>query len=161
MADNLNDILREWYGRVDNKTKEIEDSFDQGLIKAALFCEGEAKKTASDNFSQQPPINDYGEDMYKHTGLLVASIGSGANPEKAHSAILFDTAMYAKYQEFGTGIYAVNGDGRQGGWMFTSNTGVPIFTMGIHPHPYMYPSVFNNKDKIRDLINGQIAKAVK
>jgi hypothetical protein len=161
MADNFDDVLNDWFKRVDNKKKEIEDGFDKGLKLAAFFCEGEAKNTANANFAQQPPINDYGEDMWKHTSLLVTSIGSSMDPEKAHTAIVFDTAPYSIYLEYGSGAYAINGDGRQGGWVFTSNTGIPVFTMGTHPKPYMYPSVFNNKDKIRDILNGEIAKVVK
>lgn len=161
MADDIDSALADWKRRIEAKTKEINSTVDQGLVKAALFAEGQAKLTANSLFSDDPPFNDYGEDMWEHTGLLEASIGSGMDPDNEHSAIIYCSALYAKYLEYGTGIYAVNGDGRQTPWSFTSNTGVRIFTQGMRAKPFMYPSVFNNQEQIKSIISSYIAKAVK
>ncbi|MBT2661945.1 HK97-gp10 family putative phage morphogenesis protein [Bacillus sp. ISL-45] len=51
-------------------------------------------------------------------------------------------AHYAIYVEFGTGIYAVNGDGRQTPWTYYSDKlGRFINTRGMRAKPYWYPAI--------------------
>ncbi|AGK96801.1 Bacteriophage protein of unknown function (DUF646) [Clostridium pasteurianum] len=156
----IDDELNDWLNRVQAKTEEINNAVDQGLLKSALYCEGQAKQTANSIFTNNPPVNEKGEEMWEHTGLLEASIGSGMNPELTHSAMIYCSASYAKYLEYGTGIYAVNGDGRQTPWCYVSNTGVLNFTQGMRAKPFMYPSVFNSQDQIQSIILSYVAKAV-
>ena len=60
---------------------------------------------------------------------------------------------YAIYVEFGTGEYAENGNGRKGGWAYVDeDTGKTIFTMGMHPQPYMRPGYRSSKAKIKTII---------
>jgi len=153
MEDDFDKILEEWKTRVNKKTSEIENNFDRGLLKASLYCEGKAKENAMNViYMTNVPFNDYGEDMWSRTGLLKAAIGSGMDPIKSHSALVFCTAAYAKYIEYGTGIYAVNGDGRKTPWIFETNTGVRVWTRGMRAKPFMGPSVFQNKEDIKTII---------
>lgn len=161
MSDDIDNAVDDWLKRIQAKTDEINNTIDEGLLKAALYAEGQAKSTANSMFGGAVPFNDYNEDMWKHTGLLVASISSGMNPSQDHSAIVYCSAPYAKYLEYGTGIYAVAGDGRKTPWGFVSNTGVYIWTQGMSAHPFMYPSVFNNQDQIRSILASCIARVVK
>ena len=39
----------------------------------------------------------------------------------------------AIWEEFGTGEYAINGDGRKGGWVYVDDEGKGVFTYGKHP----------------------------
>ena len=60
---------------------------------------------------------------------------------------------YAIYVEYGTGIYAPNGNGRPIPWVYTPDNGEHFYwTRGQHPQPFMNPALENAKDKIfRDL----------
>ena len=60
---------------------------------------------------------------------------------------------YAIYVEYGTGIYAPNGNGRPIPWVYTPDNGEHFYwTQGQHPQPFMNPAYENTKDKIfRDL----------
>lgn len=160
MADDIDSALAEWQAKIDKKADEIVLQADKAVLKAAFFCEGEAKKNVMNAvYSNSIPFD--GEDMWERTGLLKASIGSGMNPDKEHSAIIYSSAPYAKYIEYGTGIYAVNGDGRQTPWIYTSNTGVKVWTKGMRAKPFMYPAVSNNKDKIREIIKNYLKEVMK
>lgn len=60
---------------------------------------------------------------------------------------------YAIYVEFGTGIYAENGQGRKTPWAYTDpKTGETIFTHGSHPKPYMRPGYRSQKENIKKLL---------
>ena len=161
MSDDIDRAIEDWLRRVDAKTQKVENATDQGLLKAAFFAEGKAKTTANQIFSGSPPTNQQGEEMWAHTGLLTSSIGSGMNPNAKHSAIIYCTAKYASFVEYGTGIYCEKGDGRMTPWKFVSNTGVLIYTQGMRAKPFMYPSVFNNQQDIQNIIKGYISKEVK
>ncbi|MBA4274020.1 MAG: hypothetical protein C0436_00040 [Alphaproteobacteria bacterium] len=49
------------------------------------------------------------------------------------------TAEYAPYVEYGTGIYAVNGDGRKTPWWYQTPEGEWIRTRGGRAKPFMEP----------------------
>lgn len=75
-------------------------------------------------------------------GQLVARIGTPVE--------------YAPYIEFGTGEYAENGEGRQGGWFFEydGNKGEKgkRFTRGNKPQPFLRPALLGNKEKIKGVL---------
>lgn len=47
-------------------------------------------------------------------------------------------ANNAVWEEFGTGEYALNGDGRKGGWWYKDEKGKWHFTRGKKPHRPLY-----------------------
>lgn len=58
------------------------------------------------------------------------------------TAIVRVTASYAVYVEFGTGIYAVEGDGRKTPWTYYSNKlGRFVTTKGMKPQPFWFPAI--------------------
>lgn len=58
------------------------------------------------------------------------------------TAIVRVTASYAVYVEFGTGIYAVDGEGRKTPWTYYSNKlGRFVTTEGMQPQPYWFPAI--------------------
>lgn len=143
MSDTeIDRILEEWKSRIDAKTEEIKLHIDKALLKAAYYCEGEAKKNVAAQVYSTPG------ETYTRTGLLQASIFSGMHPEKAHSAIIYSTVPYAKYVEFGTGrsgadspdVYRPFENGYNLNWK------------GMRARPFMYPAIFQNKQQIRDII---------
>jgi len=58
------------------------------------------------------------------------------------SAYIHVGAHYAVYVEFGTGIYAVKGDGRKDPWVYYSEKlGKFVFTRGMEAQPFWFPSL--------------------
>lgn len=58
------------------------------------------------------------------------------------SAYIHVGAEYAVYVEFGTGIYAVGGDGRKTPWVYYSNKlGRFVFTRGMEAQPFWFPTL--------------------
>jgi HK97 gp10 family phage protein len=49
------------------------------------------------------------------------------------------TADYAVYQEYGTGVYATNGNGRQTPWAYRDATGKFHRTIGARAQPFAEP----------------------
>jgi HK97 gp10 family phage protein len=82
------------------------------------------------------------------TGNLRRSIHIEAHETTATSAsVLVGTReRYAVYQEFGTGVYAEGGDGRQTPWVYTAGDGRAVWTRGNRPHPFLRPAFDNNRD---------------
>lgn len=50
-----------------------------------------------------------------------------------HTATIGSPMENAIWEEFGTGEYALNGNGRKGGWFYEDEEGVGHFTHGKHP----------------------------
>lgn len=54
----------------------------------------------------------------------------------------------AIWEEFGTGEYALNGDGRKGGWFYKDEQGKGHFTHGKHPKRPMFKAFTALKSKL-------------
>ena len=54
----------------------------------------------------------------------------------------------AIWEEFGTGEYALNGDGRKGGWFYVDAKGNGHFTHGKHPRRPFWKAYSSLKSKI-------------
>ena len=63
----------------------------------------------------------------------------------------------AIYEEYGTGEYAVNGDGRKGGWVYCDAKGNFYHTYGKTPNEPMKNAFNSNKTKIKN----QLQKVLK
>lgn len=115
------------------KLNGIDERLQSKMLKAAKFVEDEAREKAP-----------------KRTGNLKGSIESKV--ERTGSEIVatvYTPVEYAPYQEYGTGLFAVNGDGRKTGWAYEDElTGERIFTRGNRPHPFLAPALRENKDVI-------------
>ena len=60
---------------------------------------------------------------------------------------------YGIYVEKGTGIYAVEGNGRKDPWWyFDPLDGEFHYTHGQHPQPFLEPAATENIDKIKDIV---------
>lgn len=80
------------------------------------------------------------------TGNLRRSISSKAEQEKV---VIGTSADHGIYVEKGTGIYAVDGDGRKTPWMYRDpKTGKMIKTQGQHAQPFLRPAAESNKPQI-------------
>jgi HK97 gp10 family phage protein len=69
---------------------------------------------------------------------------------------------YAVYVEYGTGIYAENGMGRQTPWVapiITDNEGqIFRWMVGVHPHPFMRPAWDEEKENVANHMKAAIIK---
>lgn len=67
----------------------------------------------------------------------------------------------AIWEELGTGEYALNGDGRKGGWTYRDETGVYHHTYGKHPRRPFHKAYTTLKNKLikhmQDLFKGGLS----
>ena len=68
---------------------------------------------------------------------------------------VFTPLEYAPYVEFGTGLFAENGNGRQEvPWCYKDEEGKWHTTSGMYPHPFLRPALYENRKKILEKIKG-------
>jgi|GEM_PF-1919402 len=143
MAGSVDEVLANWVKRVEVKVNEVTLAADKAVLKAAFFCEGEAKKNAMIMiYNVSIPVNEKGIAMWKRTGLYKASIGSGLDPDNEHSAIVYNTAPYAGKVEYG------------------SSDAPGAESPGMQGRPVMTNSVFNNKPQIKTIIEKYMREVV-
>lgn len=99
-----------------------------------------------------------GDGSYVRTGLLKS--GVTIMPLEWSSGLasmtITNTTSYAIYNELGTGIYAENGQGRQGGWYYPVGDGTYRFTLGMPPKRFVQDSFEFYKDKAPSIIQQSI-----
>lgn len=67
-----------------------------------------------------------------------------------------NTLEYAPYHHQGTGIYAIEGNGRKTPWIYENpKTGEKIFTRGSKPNPYLKDAVEQEQATISKLLGGE------
>lgn len=121
--------------RVDEVLERLENKalLKQQVGKACALVEKSAKEKAP-----------------KDTGALRRSITSDVS-ENGNDIIgeIYTPLEYAPYVEYGTGLFAENGNGRSDvPWSYKDDEGNWHSTSGQHPHPYMRPALEENKEKI-------------
>jgi len=100
-----------------------------------------------------------GDGTYVRTGLLKSSVTIMPLEWSAGLASMTITNVgcnYAVYNEYGTGIYADNGQGRQGGWYYPVGDGTYRFTLGLPPKYFVRDSYEFYKDKAPSIIQQSI-----
>ena len=89
----------------------------------------------------------------KDTGALRRSITSKIEVTGSEiDGIVFTPLEYAPYVEYGTGLFAENGNGRQTPWVYRDDKGDYHYTHGQHPQPFLRPALNENKDEIIQII---------
>lgn len=66
--------------------------------------------------------------------------------ESKQEAVIGSMMENAIWEEFGTGEYAVNGDGRKGGWAYIDSEGKGHFTYGKKPTRTLQKAFTSKKD---------------
>ena len=113
----------------------LDDAVEQFLVEAA----SEIKSAAQRNSRVD-------------TGQLKGSWGFVVD-ESAQEATIGSPLENAIWEEFGTGEYAVKGDGRKGGWVYVDDKGDGHFTYGKKPNRTLERAFKNRKGKIIRLAN--------
>lgn len=130
---DISDVIK----NLDRVTDKLRAELVRAVEQGALIVEAEAKRMA--------PTGD--------SGQLRASIGHAVEVNGNEITGAVGTNLYyAPYVEFGTGIYAANGQGRKTGWRYKDSNGKWHFTYGGRPQPFLYPALRNNQDRVRDHI---------
>lgn len=62
----------------------------------------------------------------------------------------------AIWEEFGTGEYALNGDGRKGGWFYVDEFGVGHFTHGKKPTRALWNAFNSMKQVVNTIIENKL-----
>lgn len=85
----------------------------------------------------------------KDTGALRRSITSKIEKTSDEiRGIVFTPLEYAPYVEYGTGLFAENGDGRKDPWTYQADDGSFYITSGQKPQPFMRPALDENRAQI-------------
>lgn len=91
---------------------------------------------------------------FKGTGELSRSIESRI---EGNAGIVFTPLEYAPYVEYGTGLFAEGGNGRQDvPWSYKDDKGEWYTTSGQHPQPFMRPALYENREKIKRILKGEL-----
>ena len=111
----------------------------KALGKACALVEGDAKKNAP-----------------KDNGELRRSIESSVEESGGNIVGIVSTPLeYAPYVEYGTGLFAEDGNGRQDvPWHYQDEQGEWHSTRGQPPQPYLRPALHNNRQYILRILKG-------
>lgn len=121
---------------------DYDKAIDIALRQCGEFLVNEAKKRC--------PVD---------TGILRNSISYEVDGD---TLIVGTNLYYAPYVELGTGLFAVNGDGRQVvPWAYLDQEGNWHATKGQHPQPYLKPSLDDNKAGIVKLFYDKFSEEMK
>lgn len=114
-------------------TQELE----RAMAKATIFVEGEAKKKVP-----------------RDTGNLANSITSKVETSGGEVVgTVFTPLYYAPYVEYGTGLFAEDGNGRQDvPWHYQDDKGEWHTTSGQHPQPFMRPALDENREQVIQIL---------
>ena len=116
--------------RLDKMSDEV--ALKKSLETVALLVERSAKQKAP-----------------KDTGALLRSITSKV---EGLEGIIYTPLEYAPYIEYGTGLFA-EGNGRKDvPWNYQDDKGNWHSTSGLKPHPFMRPSLDENREKILKIL---------
>lgn len=131
----------EFVKSIENATLKIISEATRNMEKACLVVERDAKKNC--------PV-DY--------GIIRASIQHDVSfSDTEIIGSVFSSLEYAPYVHQGTGIYAVNGDGRKTPWKYKVEAGKYKgwhITQGQRPNPFLDKAKLDNKNKILKILAG-------
>ena len=71
--------------------------------------------------------------------------------ESGLSAHIGSDEENAIWEEFGTGLYAINGDGRKGGWFYVDDEGKGHFTRGKRPSRALWNAFMSLRGTIESM----------
>lgn len=101
-------------------------------------------------------LNDALSRVPVDKGLLKASMGMESNTDEMNAKV-FAAALYAPYQEFGSGPFTEVPEG-------FSEYAREFYVDGsgkTHPQPFMFPALFANQEKLLPLIEAELIKLIR
>lgn len=126
--------------------EDVLDSLDELVEEQALRAAlGKACAIVERSAKQKAP---------KGTGELRRSITSKVDKDGANLVgVVYTPLEYAPYVEYGTGLFAEDGNGRKDvPWHYQDDEGEWHSTSGMEPRPYMRPALDENVDEIKRIL---------
>ena len=125
-----------------SKLNKLSDQqMEQALNKACILVENQAKENC--------PVD---------TGELRMSI---THYVEGDTGVVGTNKQYAPYVEYGTGLFAKEGNGRQTPWSYQDAKGEWHSTKGQKPQPFLEPALLDNEKKIIKIFDEAIKEGVK
>ena len=115
-------------------TIEVKNAIDDGVNVVLEECAGELETQVKRNTRVD-------------TGKTKNSFRHKVDDD-THIAYIGSDEENAIWEEFGTGEYALHGDGRKGGWAYVDEKGDGHFTHGKKPSRAFWNAYTSMKDKI-------------
>lgn len=137
----MSDIRFEGMDEILKKLEKISSpqNVQQALGQACALVEASAKKKAP-----------------KGTGDLRRFISSKVD---GLTGIVFSPLEYAPYVEYGTGLFAEEGNGRKDvPWHYQDEKGEWHTTSGMKPQPFMRPALEENRENIKAILMEELTK---
>ena len=115
-------------------TIQVKDAMDNGINAVLEECAGELESQAKRN-SRVKTSNT--KNSFRHKVV-----------DSEHTAYIGSDEENAIWEEFGTGEYALKGNGRKGGWAYKDAKGNWYFTHGKKPSRAFWKAYTSLKNKI-------------
>ncbi|MEG2412627.1 MAG: HK97 gp10 family phage protein [Clostridium sp.] len=131
----------EFVRSIENATLQVIQEVAKNMNKACLVVERDAKMNCP--VDQGPLRASIQHDVSFNVGEIVGTV--------------FSSLEIAPYIHQGTGIYAVNGDGRKTPWKYKAKSGKYKgwhITKGQRPCPFLEYAKLFQKDKISKILAG-------
>lgn len=126
-----------WAVELKDYTDKILNSFER---KANAFLL-EVKDSVASQASLNSPVDTGGLSRSFLTDSFV--------DKKEKTAYIGSSLKYSIWQEFGTGEYALEKNGRKGGWVYKSSKDGNFYrTKGVKPQRMLYKALLNKKTLI-------------
>ena len=136
MAEVIN--LEKLIGKLNKLSNQ---QMDQALNKACILVENQAKENC--------PVD---------TGELRMSI---THYVEGDTGIVGTNKQYAPYVEYGTGLFARDGNGRQTPWSYQDAKGEWHTTRGQMPQHFLEPALLDQQKEIIKIFDEAIKEGVK
>lgn len=141
MADKIYFDATEVFENIDNFISDLPSKMARKTEEVTLFIEGESKKNC--------PVDD---------GLLRNSISHYVDIDEVGTAVtgyVGSNLGYAPFVHQGTGLYAVDGNGRKEvPWHYQTPDGQWHTTSGQKPNAFIQDSVDSNMGKLKEFFRG-------
>lgn len=129
--------------------KMLEQRADVALEECGLRAEGYAKMKCPVGTPESTGIEHYVSSGLRQSithKVMNKELYIGTN-KKAPGG-----APYAAYVEYGTGVYATNGQGRKSPWVWYDKNGKPHFTRGMKPRHFLRDALADHKAEYRKVM---------
>lgn len=137
----MDDYNIQFQKSIEKATSEILKKVAKNMEKSCLLVEAEAKRNC--------PVDE---------GYLRAKITSNVKvTDKSIIGYVGAPVDYAPYVEMGTGIYAINGNGRKTPWRWYGRTAKWKgwhYTKGQKPKQFLSKALNENREKIENIMKG-------
>lgn len=124
----------------------IEFTDNSAQVKAILSDGVEAFLYESGGELQAQTMRNSRVDTGQTRGSYQYKVSEGASESTVHVGSNLQNAIW---EEYGTGEYALHGDGRKGGWFYKDARGQGHFTKGKRPNRPLYNAFNSLREKLK------------